>query len=179
MDAFISGIVDFISANRAWAPVLVFLLALGETVVFFSLFIPSTAILVGIGALVAADALDFTPLFVAAAAGSLIGSTFSYWVGLRYGPTITKVWPLDRDPALVKRGADAFARWGAASVLLGHFIGPLRAIAFVAAGFSAMRLATFQLANVPGAIAWAFLVPKSGQLGGDAIGSAWRALTGA
>jgi membrane protein DedA with SNARE-associated domain len=179
MDAFFAPIVDFVDANRAWAPTIVFLLALGETVAFVSILIPSTALLVGIGALVAAGALDFTPLFFAAAAGALVGSTFSYWLGRYYGPAIAHMWPLNRDPGLVRRGSDAFARWGSAAVLIGHFFGPLRAIVFAGAGFSDMRMRAFMLANVPGAIAWAFLVPKSGEVGGDVVGAIWRSLTGA
>ena len=52
-------------------------------------------------------------------------------------------------------------------------------MAFLLAGVSAMRLVAFQLANVPGAITWAFVMPKSGELGGTAIGALWRTLFGA
>ncbi len=178
MEGFLTAIVDFVSANRAWAGLIVFLLALAETIAFVSILIPSTAILVGIGALVAAGALDFAPLFVGAASGALVGSTFSYWLGRRYGPAVMDMWPLNRDPGLVRRGSDAFARWGPAAVMIGHFVGPLRSVAFVAAGFSDMRTRVFQLANVPGALAWAFLIPKSGELGGDALGALWRSVGG-
>ena len=41
-----------------------------------------------------------------------------------------------------------------------------------------MRLLAFQLVNVPGALAWAYLTPKSGEIGGALLGSLWRALTG-
>ena len=179
MQDTIGAIIDFIGAHRAWAPPVVFLLALAETVAFVSILIPSTALMVGIGALVATGALDFAPLFVAAAIGSLMGSTFSYWLGRRFGPAVVQRWPLNRDPGLVRRGNAAFARWGSAAVLIGHFVGPLRSVVFIAAGFAAMRAAVFQFANVPGAIAWAFLVPKSGELGGDALGALWRLATGA
>jgi len=179
MQAYLDSFVAFIAANREWAPWLVFLLALGETTAFVSILIPSTAILVGIGALVATGALDFWPLFVACTAGALVGSCFSYWLGDRFGPAIAQMWPLSRDPGLVRRSADAFARWGAFAVLIGHFFGPLRAIVFAGAGFSDMRMRTFMLANIPGCIAWAFLIPKSGEIGGDIVGAAWRALSGA
>lgn len=177
MESFAS-VVEFVGANRAWAPAIVFLLAFAETLAFVSILIPSTALLVGIGALVATGALDFAPLFVAAASGALLGSTVSYWLGRVYGPAVMGFWPLNRDPALVRRGTDAFARWGAAAVIVGHFVGPLRSVAFVTAGFSRMRGGVFQMANVPGAIAWAFVIPKSGELGGEGLGALWRAVTG-
>lgn len=178
MEAYLTPIVDFVAANRAWAPTIVFLLALGETIAFVSILIPSTALLIAIGALVASGALTFPPLFAAAAAGALLGSTFSFWLGRRYGPAIAQMWPLNRDPSLVQRSTDAFARWGSTAVLIGHFFGPLRAIVFAGAGFSDMKTRVFQLANVPGAIAWAYVIPKSGEIGGDALGALWSGLGG-
>jgi len=178
MQAFVSQAVEFVSAHRAWAPVIIFLLALGETTALVSLIFPSTAILLGVGALVAAGALDFLPLFAGAALGALAGSSISYWLGRRYGSEIMDRWPLNRNPRLTERASAAFAKWGAGAVLLGHFIGPLRSVAFVMAGIATMRIALFQLANVPGAIAWAFVIPKTGEYGSGALGAAWRALTG-
>ncbi len=179
MESFFASIVDFVSANREWSPYIVFVLALGETLAFVSILIPSTAILVGIGALVATGSLDFAPLWVGASLGALAGSTLSWWLGLRYGKRMLKVWPLSRDPDMIARGTAAFARWGGAAIIVGHFFGPLRSVVFLMAGVSAMRLAAFQLANVPGALAWAYVIPKSGEIGGDVIGHLWRSVFGA
>ena len=63
-------------------------------------------------------------------------------------------------------------------MLIGHFFGPLRAVAFVLAGASAMSFLRFQVANLPGALAWAYVTPKMGEVGGDVIGHVWRSLTG-
>ncbi len=179
MESVVASVVEFVSAHRQWAPLIVFALALAETLAFVSLLIPSTAILVAIGALVAAGALEFTPLFLAAALGAAIGATLSWWLGLHYGPAVLKRWPLNRDPALLERSERAFARWGTLTVLMGHFVGPLRSVAFVAAGTAAMPARLFQLASLPGAVAWAFIVPKSGEIGGDLLGHAWQAFFGA
>jgi membrane protein DedA with SNARE-associated domain len=178
MQDIIDAALGFISEHRAWAPVFAFLLALAETLAFVSILVPSTAILVAVGALVATGSLDFMPLFVAAAAGSILGSTVSYWLGRRYGRRMLGVWPLDQAPELVARGTGAFARWGAGAVLVGHFVGPMRSVVFLLAGIAAMRAGVFTLVNVPAAIAWAFVIPKSGELGGDAIGAVWRLMTG-
>ncbi len=179
MNAFLSSLLDFVSLHRDWAGWIVFVLAFAETLAFLSILIPSTVLLVGIGGLVAVGVLDFWPLFFGAAAGALMGSTVSYWLGLRYGTAMMRIWPLNRDPDMMERGRAAFARWGASAVLIGHFFGPLRSVAFAGAGFAAMPALVFQMANVPGSIAWAFLIPKSGELGGDAIGAIWRAMIGA
>ena len=89
------------------------------------------------------------------------------------------VWPLNKDPDAVDRSQRAFSRWGPGAVFVGHFFGPLRAIVFIAAGVSMMRTLRFQLANVPGALIWAYAIPKSGEIGGSVIGHLWRGLFGA
>lgn len=178
MAAALERVLEFVRENAAWAPYLAFLFAFAETVAFVSILIPSTAILVGVGGLVATGALQMFPLWLGASAGALLGSTFSWWLGRRYGQSILSIGPLANQQATVARGKAAFARFGPAAVLIGHFFGPLRAVAFVLAGAAVMSLLRFQLANIPGALAWAYLVPKSGEVGGDVIGHLWRSLSG-
>jgi len=179
LEAILDHIVGFVSANAAWAPYLAFAFAFGETLAFLSILIPSTAILVAVGGLVATGGLQLFPIWLGASLGALVGSTFSWWLGLRYGPIMLNVWPLNRDPRAVERSAEAFARWGPGAVFVGHFFGPLRSIVFIAAGASMMSTARFMLANVPGALIWAYAIPKSGEIGGNVLGHLWRSLFGA
>ena len=58
METILGHIVDFVSANAAWAPYLAFVFAFGETLAFLSIVIPSTAILVAVGGLVATGSLS-------------------------------------------------------------------------------------------------------------------------
>ncbi|HRO12628.1 DedA family protein [Amaricoccus sp.] len=179
MEPLYGAIVDFLAAHQHWAPYLAFALALGETVAFVSIAIPSTAILVGVGGLIATGALHFVPIWIGAVLGALVGSTFSWWLGRRYGDRMLAVWPFSREPALVERGTLAFRRWGGGAIFVAHFFGPLRAVAFLVAGVSSMSLAGFQLANVPGVLIWAYAIPKAGEVGGNVIGHVWRGLFGA
>ena len=179
METILGHIVAFVSANAAWAPYLAAALAFGETLAFLSIVIPSTAILVAVGGLVATGSLQLFPIWLGASLGALVGSTFSWWLGRRYGPAMMNVWPLNKDPDAVDRSKRAFAKWGPGAVFVGHFFGPLRSIVFIAAGIATMRTLRFQLANVPGALIWAYAIPKSGEIGGNVIGHLWRSLFGA
>jgi membrane protein DedA with SNARE-associated domain len=178
MDAWADQMIAFVSANREWAFWLALIFAFGETTAFVSVLIPSTAILVGIGAVVATGALDFGPIWAGASVGAVMGSTFSFWLGWRYGEPMLRVWPLNKHPALVERGRDVFARRGAVAVTLGHFLTFLRPVVFLMAGATRMGWPVFLAANVLGAVAWAFVIPKSGEVGGDVIGWIWRWFTG-
>lgn len=178
MQSALESLLGFVRDNAAWAPYIAFAFALAETIAFISILIPSTVILVGVGGLVATGALQMFPLWVGASLGALVGSTLSWWLGRRFGPSILSVGPLKDQQATVERGKAAFARFGPAAVLIGHFFGPLRAVAFVLAGAAAMAFVRFQIANVPGALAWAYVIPKSGEVGGDVLGQLWRGISG-
>jgi membrane protein DedA with SNARE-associated domain len=173
MDALIDRLIAFLEANRDWAFWIALIFAAAETTAFLSIAIPSTAILVGVGALVATGALSFTPIFFGAAIGAVIGSTFSWWLGLRYGDRFLSLWPLRDHPDLVDRGRDTFAKWGPLAIIIGHFFGPLRPVVFLLCGMAAMPFWWFQLFNVAGSVAWAFVVPKFGEVGGLIIGWVW------
>jgi len=178
METLLAHVVTFVSENARWAPYLAFVFAFGETLAFLSILIPSTAILIGVGGLIATGSLQMFPIWLGASLGALVGSTVSWWLGWRFGPLLLNVWPLNKDPDAVDRSRAAFARWGAGAVFVGHFFGPLRSVVFVAAGISLMRLLRFQLANVPGALIWAYAIPKSGEIGGSVIGHLWPSLFG-
>jgi membrane protein DedA with SNARE-associated domain len=176
MDAIAQSAIDFVAAHRSWVFWIALAFAAAETTALVSILIPSTAILVGVGALAATGALSFWPVWGGAAAGALLGSTFSWWLGRRYGAAILSLWPLRNHPDLVTRGRAAFARWGAAAIILGHFLGPLRPVVFLMCGMAPMPLARFTPWNAAGGIAWAGAMPLTGYVGGSLFGWAWTAL---
>jgi len=179
MESFISGLIDFVGAHKAWAFWIALVFAAAETTAFLSILIPSTAILVGVGAFVATGELSFTPIFLGAAIGAVIGSTFSWFLGVIYGDRILNIWPLKDYPQLVRQGKETFQKWGPPTVLLGHFFGPLRPVVFLMCGISLMPFWRFQIFNVIGAVGWAYAVPKFGEVGGIAIGYVWNLIFGA
>ncbi|MBL9072499.1 DedA family protein [Tabrizicola sp.] len=173
MEAFAESIIAFIEANQGWFPLIMVLFAAAETTAFLSILIPSTPVLAAIGALAATGALSFTSLFVGATVGALIGSTFSYWLGWRYGSTVLKMRPLRDHPEMVEKTQAAFTKYGPATILIGHFTTIFRPVVFLMAGMSGMTFPRFALWNTLGCVAWAYIVPKLGQVGGDLIGWIW------
>lgn len=178
MEAIVESAIRFISDHRDWAGLIAFFFAFAETLAVASILIPSTAILVGVGAVVATGALDFTPIWIGASFGSVGGSLLSYWLGRRFGSTILGWWPMRNYPELVEKARDVFARYGIITIILGHFFGPLRAVVFLMAGISRMKFGMFFIVNAVGAVIWAYAIPKSGELGGSAALWLWNAVTG-
>ncbi|MDQ2066783.1 DedA family protein [Xinfangfangia sp. CPCC 101601] len=173
MDAIAQIFIDWIERHQAWLPLIMLIFAATETTAFLSLLIPSTAVLMAVGAMVATGKVAFWPLWAGAAAGALIGSTFSYWLGRAYGRSMLERWPLSDHPQMVEKARAAFVKYGPASLLIGHFMTVLRPVVFLLAGMTSMRLRRFMAWNLLGCVTWAYLVPKLGEFGGDIFGWLW------
>ena len=125
VEDFTNFVLDFVRLHEAWAAPIVLVLAFGESMAFLSLLLPATVILFGVGGLIGASGIDFWPIWAAAAIGAILGDWVSYWFGYHYKHQITHMWPLSRHPEMIVRGEAFFRRWGAVSVFLGRFFGPL------------------------------------------------------
>lgn len=176
MDFSVEAVIAYMERHQEWSFWIAMIFAAAETTAFLSIAVPSTAILVGVGATVATGAIPFFPIWAGAAIGALIGSTFSWWLGWRFGAHILTMWPLKDHPDMVEKGAEAFRKWGAGAVFLGHFVGPLRPVIFLFAGMMKMGLPVFLAINIIGAMAWAYVIPKFGEIGGLIIGWFWNLL---
>jgi membrane protein DedA with SNARE-associated domain len=147
-------IIEFVRVHEAWAAPIAGALAFGESLAFISLLLPAWAILVAIGALIGESGINFWPIWVAGAVGAALGDWLSYWVGVKLGPAVAKIWPLSRNPGLIPRGERFVTRWGALGIFIGRFSGPLRAAVPLVAGMFAMPYWRFQAANFISAFVW-------------------------
>jgi membrane protein DedA with SNARE-associated domain len=154
----------FVRNHQGWAPLVVFVLAFGESLAFISLLLPATAILLGAGGLVGVAGIGFWPIWASAALGAILGDWVSYWLGNHYKDALTRVWPLSRRPELMPRAQAFFKKWGTLGVFLGRFFGPLRSVVPLVAGICAMPQVPFQVANIASALVWATGVLAPGTL---------------
>lgn len=125
------------------------------------------------GALAAAGKLSFAGVVAAASLGNLAGSLVAFWVTKRYGERIL-LGPGRRvgiRPGHVLLANRFFNRYGVWAVFLGRLLPVIRTYISFPAGLSNIRLWTFILATLAGAIPWnlalAFAGLKLGQHYGD------------
>jgi len=170
MDYLATQILTFIKANPGWATLAIGLTAFGESFVFVSLLFPGSAILLACGALIEAGILDPVSTVLSGIVGAVLGDAISFWLGQKFGPSLPNVWPFRRHPERLTRGIRFFEVYGASSVFIGRFFGPLRAIIPLAAGMLHMQVARFYAANVLSAIVWAPALVLSGDLLARSLG---------
>jgi membrane protein DedA with SNARE-associated domain len=157
-EPLVAPLNGWIDAHRAWAGPVVFAICFLESLALVSALIPATIMLIGIGALVAAGALDFWTLAAWGSAGAGLGFWASYEIGARWSARILAIGPVARRPELVARGHELFARWGAAAVFVGRFIGVGRVVVPLMAGTMGVRPLQFHVTNWLSALIWAPLL---------------------
>ena len=154
-------VLDWVAQNPGWAYLTVFLVAFAESMAVIGLLVPGVVMMFGIGALIAADALAFWPVFAWAVAGAVVGDGLSFWLGYHFRERLTQIWPFTRYPDSLSSGVTFFQKYGGKSVAFGRFVGPVRAVIPLVAGMLAMRPSRFLVANILSALAWApaYLLP--------------------
>jgi len=174
IEAWGHQVVEFVHLHEAWAAPIVFALAFGESLAFISLLIPAWGVLVAIGYLIGPSGINFWPVWIAGSLGAACGDWLSYWVGLKAGPSVGKMWPLSRHPDLLPRGERFMDRWGILGIFIGRFSGPLRASVPLIAGILAMSYWRFQVANFTSAFVWAAVLLTLGDVVAKAVALVWN-----
>ena len=147
-------VIAFVQANQSYAPLVVFLMSMGETIVVVSLFIPSTFLLFAIGGLMAASGVPLMPSLIAGGLGASLGFSVMYILSASMEGRLLTYWPFRNYSGTVAKATAFSRRWGAWGVILGHFAGPIRVLIPIVAGISRMPLVPFMLANILGAAGW-------------------------
>jgi undecaprenyl-diphosphatase len=115
--------------------------------------------------------LELPETLTVSVAGALTGDNVGYWLGRRLGrPWLTRHrWLAGKQGGVLERVDALFARHGGKAVLIGRFIGFLRAMAPFAAGSAHMPYARFAVFNAIGATAWGIFFVLLGYF----LGSSW------
>lgn len=152
-------------------------LVLLEAAAFVGLVVPGeTALLVG-GVLASRGNLSLPVLLPLVACAAVAGDSLGYAIGYRVGPAV------ESGRAGRWIGAPRWARVhayvtrrGAWAVVLGRWVGVLRALVPAVAGMTRMPYRRFLVANVVGGLTWVGVVTGLGYFAGGAITTAQTAL---
>lgn len=161
---WIERMLEYVRDHGELSAGICFLLGFGESLVLVSLFVPSTALFLGIGAAQSAAGGAFWPLWLAGSVGAFAGDVLSYAIGRRYKRNIEQVWPFNKYSSLIPKSQVVFERWGWLSIVGGKFVGGLRPFLPVAAGMVQMPWSTFLASSAASCLLWAgvFLAPGFG-----------------
>lgn len=169
MGALFEQLLAWVSLHPLWAGLIVFLVAMAESLAIVGVIVPGVAMMFGIGALITAGALAFWPTLAWAVAGAVLGDGLSFFLGRYYQQQLRGFWPFSRHPEMLEQGVRFFQRYGGKSVVFGRFVGPVRAVIPLVAGMLGMSPLRFLLANIGSALAWAPLYLLPGMVFGASL----------
>jgi len=158
---YFQQLLEWVQLNPEYAGLIIFSMALAESLAIIGVLIPGVVILFGAGTLIGAGIIDFWSSCLWAIAGAIIGDGLSYWLGHHF-EYITDRWKWARlHPDAMQKGFHFFEKYGDLSVALGRFFGPIRAVVPLVAGLMHMPPKRFYIANVLSALVWApaYLLP--------------------
>lgn len=163
-----SQLVDWLeSLDLIWRIVAAFLMPLGETMLFLEAIAPGE---IGLGVIAAATGLNLglVAIYIAATAGAFLGNSTSWWFGDCFVLRVLTRWPVvwrHIEPAY-KRAHRLLDEHGERAVIIGQFLGPLRALLPAAAGTAGMPYGRSARANATAVATWVAAVLLVGALAG-------------
>ena len=148
-------------------------LAFGETAIFLDFLGPGEVGMVVAGAAAERNGTSLVTMILAAALGATLGDSVSYGIGRRWGrPLLCRyAFVRERMAPKIERAEGWFDDRGGWAVLLGRFVGALRAVVPLAAGIGRMPYRRFLPWNVAASLSWATLTVTLGYVLGERIAS--------
>ena len=168
LNDYIQPLISWLHNNPHWALLITFLISFSESLAVIGSIVPGSVTMTAIGILAGSGVIRVDMTLLAATLGAIAGDSASYFLGYYYSEQLTRMWPFRKYPHWLEQGQSYFARHGGKSVLIGRFIGPLRAMIPVIAGMMHMSQWRFLLANIISGIGWSLVYVTPGILIGAA-----------
>ena len=168
MQNAVNDLLPSLQSLGLWGYWVIGLLAFGEALILTSLFAPGTIVVLIGGVLVAQGLYDFGDMVWFVSIGTILGAEVSFRIGARGGHLFQEGRRVF-SAANLDRGKRFFVKYGPPSIIMGHFLGPLRPVVPVIAGLSGMSPKRFFLWNVIGGFAYTLAFLSIGYFFGTAL----------
>jgi membrane protein DedA with SNARE-associated domain len=155
---------QFILDHQNYAYWLVCLTAMIESFAIIGSVVPGSITMTIIGGLAGVEILHIKPTLIAAIIGALIGDYLSFYLGLYYWQEIRSHRWFMKWKKWFDRGEVFVNKYGAISLVIGRFFGPMRSMVPMIAGILKMSRIKFAFGIIPSAIGWALAYTLPGYL---------------
>ncbi len=153
--------------HSQYTALIIFTIAFLETLLLVGFIFPGSVALIAIGGLIASGTLEMWPTLLWAFLGAVTGDNISFWIGVYFKEPLHHSQLYARHQDAFHKGETFFHQYGTYSVVLGRFVGPIRAVIPTIAGSLGMSGRLFFLVNVLSALVWAPAYILPGYLMGD------------
>jgi undecaprenyl-diphosphatase len=161
MTETLTTLIDWLSQHPQWIAAAIGITAFIEALAMIGVVIPGVAVLYGGAALAGSLGLSLWDCLLAAMVGAVIGDGLSFLLGRYAHQPLLRRWPFRQHPAWLHRGQAFIERHGAASIVIGRFVGPIRPVLPFVAGMLQLSPRRFVTINIAAAALWspAYILP--------------------
>ena len=150
-----SALFELLLANPDWVACSIVLIAFIESLAIAGVVVPGVLLMTVAAFVAGSGTLNMFSTLAAAFIGAVLGDGISFFLGKYYGQRILGSRALKKQQRWVVRSELFFQRYGAMSIVIGRFIGPVRPIIPLVAGMLKMPAGLFLAVNITSAIVWA------------------------
>ncbi len=162
-------LLDWLSLNPHWAGAGVFLIILVECMALIGVLWPGVMLTFPAALLAGQAGMPLVSLALLAWLAAFAGNGGSYLLGTRLQNGARSLPLLRNHPQWLAQAEVHLSSYGAASLLVGHFVGPLRPVLPLLAGMLRMPTSRFFLINLCASGLWALATVLPGWLAGAAL----------
>jgi membrane protein DedA with SNARE-associated domain len=161
--------IDFseLLKQSQYTNLLIFLIAFLESLFLVGFFFPGSMALIAIGSLISSGHLELWPTLFWAFSGAVIGDNLSFYIGMYFKEPLRHSKLYHKHAVAFHRGEKFFHDYGAYSIALGRFVGPIRAVIPAIAGSLGMSGKLFFIVNFASALVWAPVYIMPGYIFGE------------
>ncbi|RLT91084.1 MULTISPECIES: bifunctional DedA family/phosphatase PAP2 family protein [unclassified Ketobacter] len=161
METAFAPLAQWLGEHQDWILIAIAVMAFLESLAVVGIVVPGVALLFAAGTAAGSTDIDVIWVLLAAFCGAVAGDGLSFLLGYHYHAFIRRIPPFKTHPQWIDKGEQFFARYGLMGIVIGRFVGPIRPVMPLVAGFMQMRPVNFFSVNMLSAIAWApfYLMP--------------------
>ena len=169
MSYSIDQLLPSLQSLGLWTYWVLALFAFLEATIVTGIIAPGGLVVIAGGVLAQRGYVDFFDMAWFVAAGAVIGSELSFYLG-RVASNGLKRKTAYASSRHIVRAKDLLDTYGGFAIVIGRFFGPLSAFVPFSAAMAGMRQRRFQMWNLLSAVPYALILPAVGYFSGHAIG---------
>ena len=169
MNEFLQSILAWSANSPYWLGTAIFVAAFLECLALVGIVLPGVVLMFGLAVMAGSSSLGLPSVLLLAWVGALCGDFLSYALGNRLQRRVPRLPLLRTHPHWLVNAEVHFERYGALSLLVGRFVGPLRPVLPLVAGMLSMPLGRFVSVSLFASAGWSVAYVMPGWLVGAAF----------
>lgn len=154
-------LTQWLHSHPHWGGIAAFIVAFAESIAVIGTIVPGTVTMTAVGILMGSAVIPTLSTLLLAISGAVCGDVLSYHLGSIYKNAIPNIWPFRKHPHWLSNAKQFFFKHGGKSILIGRFVGPIRAFIPIIAGILDLSKWRFYPIDIISASCWAivYLLP--------------------